>query len=535
MKRVDKVINKLVIMFGVFLLVVLTSIGFSTYYNQTRIVEEETLNNIRDIGDYLAKEMEKEGDEFISYQKIYFEHFDHVDIPIDADSYLPYKEKFDTLFVQRYPGKTLGTDIKIEDMDDDLIDAYLTYKHFYWIITFENVKNTFDLSYVYYLVPHEDTMVFTYFVDYLRTSRAEYYEWASETPEIMDYYYEQGREDDLMYLNSDVPYDYENYKVMWDTWYTGEKQDSFQVWHNDFGNTYSYCVPVFINGQKLGMVTTEVDIANVNNTILSNTFRQLAFYGIIFLIATVILIVLINNRYIKQIVNLDRNVRDYTNTKETEIADKIKGSIVGKDEIATLSEGIVSMIYEIKDYINSLIRTNQELDEANENVTRLDILANKDSLTDLGNSTAYLKEIKEINRKIANGENDIGLAMIDLNYLKIINDEFGHEKGNIALIKIGEIINSVFKQSGVYRIGGDEFVVVLKGDDLKYAKEREEEFRKTVNESEVDISVDPWERVSASIGVVLYEPGKYKNHDELYEVADQKMYKDKQEHHITRQ
>lgn len=55
--------------------------------------------------------------------------------------------------------------------------------------------------------------------------------------------------------------------------------------------------------------------------------------------------------------------------------------------------------------------------------------------------------------------------MIDLNYLKLINDNFGHDKGNIAIKKICNIVCVTFKHSPVFRIGGDEFVVILENED----------------------------------------------------------------------
>ena len=69
---------------------------------------------------------------------------------------------------------------------------------------------------------------------------------------------------------------------------------------------------------------------------------------------------------------------------------------------------------------------------------------------------------------------NFGIAMIDLNNLKVINDTYGYEEGNYAIKKLCEIVCSVFSHSLVFRIGGDEFVVILKGADQKMYENKNE-------------------------------------------------------------
>ena len=89
--------------------------------------------------------------------------------------------------------------------------------------------------------------------------------------------------------------------------------------------------------------------------------------------------------------------------------------------------------------------------------------------------------------------------MVDLNYLKRINDSYGHDKGNVALVKLSGIICNIFKHSPVFRVGGDEFIIILMGEDFDHLEEREEQFKNTISEIQKDTELEEWERVSAAI------------------------------------
>lgn len=86
-------------------------------------------------------------------------------------------------------------------------------------------------------------------------------------------------------------------------------------------------------------------------------------------------------------------------------------------------------------------------------------IAFNDPLTYLGNRAAYLKRIEDIHRE---DYVKYGIAMFDLNNLKLFNDVHGHSAGDYYLIICSEIIQDIFSQKGtVYRIGGDEFCAIL--------------------------------------------------------------------------
>lgn len=122
-----------------------------------------------------------------------------------------------------------------------------------------------------------------------------------------------------------------------------------------------------------------------------------------------------------------------------------------------------------------------------ENGLKFDIissLAYSDGLTGLGNRTAYLEQLEAY----ASGEtgiSKIGIVFLDVNNLKKVNDNQGHEKGDELITVAARIISDSFGKLGKsYRIGGDEFCVLMTGLGLQDMYERGLlEFQKLVDEA----------------------------------------------------
>ncbi len=122
-----------------------------------------------------------------------------------------------------------------------------------------------------------------------------------------------------------------------------------------------------------------------------------------------------------------------------------------------------------------------------ENGLKFDIissLAYSDGLTGLGNRTAYLEQLEAY----ASGETGIsklGIVFLDVNNLKKVNDNQGHEKGDELITVAARIISDSFGKLGKsYRIGGDEFCVLMTGLGLQDMYERGLlEFQKLVDEA----------------------------------------------------
>lgn len=113
---------------------------------------------------------------------------------------------------------------------------------------------------------------------------------------------------------------------------------------------------------------------------------------------------------------------------------------------------------------------------------------------------------------------------LDLNYLKRTNDIYGHDAGNVAIRKLCHLICAVFVHSPVFRIGGDEFTVILKGRDYHDIEKLAASFNKKIQGLYTDEALDPAERISAALGYALFDSTKDNGVDDVFKRADEAMY-----------
>ena len=116
--------------------------------------------------------------------------------------------------------------------------------------------------------------------------------------------------------------------------------------------------------------------------------------------------------------------------------------------------------------------------------------------------------------------------MVDVNFLKKVNDTYGHKAGDTYIKGCCGIVTDIFDESSIFRIGGDEFVVLLTGEAYKERNERFEKIKRSFASAYGNEELDPWYRYSASAGMSEYTP-----EDETAEVvfkrADKNMYEAK--------
>ena len=153
-------------------------------------------------------------------------------------------------------------------------------------------------------------------------------------------------------------------------------------------------------------------------------------------------------------------------------------------------------------------------------------LARLDELTGIKNKNAFSENVKEIDEVINSGDYDpeFGVIMCDINDLKRINDTRGHSFGDEAIQKACRMICDIFAGSSVYRVGGDEFVVILTGDD--YAnREKLLEILKKGSETNGRLRIGP----VIACGMAKYNPGIDRSFHEVFNRADGRMYANKTE------
>ena len=160
-------------------------------------------------------------------------------------------------------------------------------------------------------------------------------------------------------------------------------------------------------------------------------------------------------------------------------------------------------------------------------MNRLARRAYRDTLTGLQNRTAYYEYNHALDARIAEGTADFSLVMVDVNFLKRVNDTYGHDHGNEYLKNASDLIGRAFGRETVYRTGGDEFVVILEGEVQRRADDMIRTFRKGVEQYGKAPGLQPWQRVSAAVGIAAWDPERDTCAEDVLKRADEAMYQNK--------
>lgn len=182
--------------------------------------------------------------------------------------------------------------------------------------------------------------------------------------------------------------------------------------------------------------------------------------------------------------------------------------------------------------ITALKIVEEELSRTNEKLKRL---SQVDDLTGLFNRRYFYEMIEKTasqydrrnNRKKDDPDDTFSLISLDIDFFKKINDDYGHNKGDDVLRLVAGILTSQCRKSDmVFRIGGDEFMMLLPDTPLKGAKVQAERVRTALSGAPIvlDETGDPV-RLTASMGISCYKDCK--DVAELIHAADERLYTSK--------
>lgn len=270
-----------------------------------------------------------------------------------------------------------------------------------------------------------------------------------------------------------------------------------------------------VNGMYVGKVHLDANLHQVQ--------QRIKIFSIFLLIAMSVAVLLakyVSNKlshYITQpIIYLEQLV-----TKVTKDQDYLqRSSIDSSDEIGALSTGINNMLDGIQQRDNKLL---DELDRRALVEQKLDRLAYTDSQTELSNRHAFTDSINKLmglgNESIAN----FYLLLLDLDNFKIVNDSFGHDIGDQLLWQCGQRLRRILNEEDfVYRIGGDEFAIVLIDiDSIQDVENICSRITETISQKFIVNTHEIF--VGVSIGIAQYNNGNF-TETNLIKNADIAMY-----------
>jgi len=167
-------------------------------------------------------------------------------------------------------------------------------------------------------------------------------------------------------------------------------------------------------------------------------------------------------------------------------------------------------------YAYILNRKNHYEQELNAKVQEV---ARTDDLTGLHNKRAFNHTFEQTHED----KKSLGLLFIDVDHFKAYNDYYGHMEGDRALKKIARILQSFqSEQSHPYRIGGEEFGMVLYDMALKEAEELSKQICKKIESQKIEHASSPYGYITVSIGISITVPSRDRHF--LYLQADKALY-----------
>jgi diguanylate cyclase (GGDEF)-like protein len=286
-----------------------------------------------------------------------------------------------------------------------------------------------------------------------------------------------------------------------------------EPYEDSWGRFYSAYTPVFdSDGQVAGIVAVDFSAEWFEQQISNQIKTTLTISGISIFFAVVI-IILIAAQYKKRFRFLFSEMNKVSDGIETlvhEISPSAKIEPLKEADTAHAADDIESLGNKIQALETML----------SEQISFVRSQAYVDGLTGLGNRAAYEEHVERLDDAIKEGTAKFSVAIFDLNGLKEINDRYGHEKGDEAIISAASVLKQVFQNGVHYRIGGDEFLVISEGADSDMLPELDE-----VREEKSGVSL--------SGGCAVYNADADTCYRSVFNRADTAMYNAKKQYYLS--
>ena len=379
----------------------------------------------------------------------------------------------------------------------------------------DGIKEDFDIHYLYILTIVDESHMMSvisaenYYDRYVDTEGNLYLGWLSD---------DEYDEEDIAPLSRSMD----------------EEGVTFFEQDTDWGYDYTGALALRTeDGEPYAVLAVDIDITDIHALIRQRTLQASVLIVLLGAVFTAIFLFWARKNITAPILMLEEGVVAFADKshgqRDVSLLQYKEPEIHTENEVELLSHAVTKMTEDMQDYVQDILSAEKKADQ-------MEGLAIKDALTGIRNKTGYDREVVKLEKTLSEDpELAFGIVMIDLNYLKKLNDTYGHEKGNISIKKLSVLACTVFTHSPVFRVGGDEFVVILTGWDLERIEHLIQQFNDILSQYAADESLEPWERISASIGYTAYDPKKDTGVADVFKRADAEMYNCKKEMHAMRE
>jgi len=301
---------------------------------------------------------------------------------------------------------------------------------------------------------------------------------------------------------------------------------------DEWGNFYSAYSPVFDSeGNVAGIIGVDFDAEWFKDQMMENSW-SIVVISVISVGVACLLVVLFTTRLRKQYRQLNKALTVFSSDID-ELKNEISSDFIIPGEQPVPDEaaeaplplkGADAEIEEMRLKMNSLHN------EIRQYLTYIQKKATTDAMTHVGNNSAFEEAFRSMDQKISEGTADFYVGVFDINYLKPVNDEYGHTYGNTIIQAAAAVIAEVFGYDNTYRIGGDEFLVIVEHIS---ADEMAAQFTQLDNAISLYNKTNPDSKVTLSIakGYAGFRRGEDESFKQVFQRADNEMYANKEACH----
>lgn len=344
----------------------------------------------------------------------------------------------------------------------------------------------------------------------------------------------QGRMEDPdgYYLGMLLYDDYDQEAIKW--YFDAMKSDDVTFFKDFTMWGYDYTALKTLRGKDgeiFAVLCVDIEVEDVEQAIREYTLTNVILIVILGIVFIFYFLSWMTKNITEPISKLEKSVVSFAKiSHEQRDPDKLKydaPDINTHNEVESLSNAVEQMSTDMKIYVKNIIDAEGKVEVMKNQVSHMDMLAYQDALTHVKNKAWYDKVKERVDKDINSGRARFGIVMADLNNLKKVNDTFGHEHGNDYIFGACHEICIMYDHSPVFRIGGDEFVILLENRDYDNRDVLFRKLKEVYEYTSSDKTRDAWECYSAALGMAVFNPATDHSMDDVFKRADAEMYKDK--------
>jgi diguanylate cyclase (GGDEF)-like protein len=249
--------------------------------------------------------------------------------------------------------------------------------------------------------------------------------------------------------------------------------------------------------------------------------------SLVFIISTLLIIWFIRQHVVQRLNKLSTAMAMHVEGKEMQIPAQ------GDDEIAEMGNAFSVFVLARHFAEADLVKARKETEAINAQLLALNKSLEKmsleDGLTQIANRRCFDERYLSEWRRAERIGVSISIIMLDVDFFKSFNDQYGHPLGDSCLVQVAQTLRQSLRREGdfVARYGGEEFIVLLLGYSQQEAAEVANRLLSAVEQQAIVHETNPKGIVTVSLGVATTTPTIEMNHEQLIRQADEALYQAK--------